>query len=68
MKYSPKRAYPVFALGSVYHAMAIEEKNMEHLDLAEENYNKALKLDPDFKECKEELDKLQDNKGKIGNK
>jgi tetratricopeptide (TPR) repeat protein len=68
MKYSPKRAYPVFALGSVYHAMAIDEKNMEYLDMAEENYLKALKLDPKCKECSSELEKLKENKEKISRK
>lgn len=67
-KYSPQRAYPVFALGSVYHAMAIKEKNMEYLDLAEENYMKALKLDPKCKECSAELEKLKENKEKISGK
>jgi tetratricopeptide (TPR) repeat protein len=65
IKYSPKRAYPVFAIGSVYHAMAIEEKNKEYFDLAEENYLKAIKLDTECKECKEELEKLHENKVKI---
>jgi tetratricopeptide (TPR) repeat protein len=68
IKYNPKRAYPVFAIGSVYHAMAVEEKNKDYLDKAEENYLKAIKLDPECKECKEELQKLQENRVKISGK
>jgi tetratricopeptide (TPR) repeat protein len=67
-EYSPKRAYPAFALGSVYHTLAIEEKNIEYFDLAEENYMKALKLDPKCKECSAELEKLKENRVKISGK
>ena len=62
IQYDSKRAYSFFALGSVYHAMAIEEKDMKYLKKAEEYYMKALKLDPENKECKEELKKLHKNK------
>ena len=62
IQYDSKRAYSFFALGSVYHAMAIEEKDMKYLKKAEEYYINALKLDPKYKECKEELKKLYKNK------
>lgn len=66
IKYDPGRAYSYFAIGSVYHAMAIEEKSKELFKKAEENYLKALKIDPEFKECKEELEKLHENIEKLG--
>ena len=65
IKYDPDRAYSVFALGSVYHAVAIEEKDMEYFKKAEEYYMEALKLNPEYKECKEELKKLYENKIKL---
>jgi tetratricopeptide (TPR) repeat protein len=61
IKYDPDRAYTYFALASVYHTKAVEEKNPEYLKNAEVYYLKALKLDTEFKECKEELEKLYEN-------
>ncbi len=66
IKYDPNRAYSFFALGSVYHAMAIEEKDIGYIEKAEEHYEKALELDSEYKECKEELEKLFENKIKLG--
>jgi tetratricopeptide (TPR) repeat protein len=59
------RAYPYFAIGTVYHAIAIEENSLESITKAEENYLKALEIDPDYKECKEELEKLRNDIDKI---
>jgi len=59
------RAYPYFAIGTVYHAIAIRENSPEYITKAEENYLKALEIDPDYKECKEELEKLRNDIHKI---
>ena len=66
IKYDPVRAYSFFALGSVYHSMAIEEKNMTYTIKAEEYYKKAMKLDPEYEDCKIELEKLYENIKKLG--
>ena len=66
IKYDSERAYTYFALGTAYHGMAVEEKAPEYLKTAEEHYQKALELDPEFKECKDELEKLHDNMRKMG--
>lgn len=64
--YDPKRAYSYYAIGAVYHSMAIDENKKQTLLKAEQYYLKALKIDPDYKECKEELEKLRNDKDKIG--
>lgn len=61
IKYDPERAYSYFAIASVYHTMVIEEKGKKYKKEAEEYYKKALELDPEFIECKEELKKLYEN-------
>jgi len=61
IKYDPDRAYSYFALASVYHARSVEEKDPTYLKNAEEYYIMALKRDPEFEECKEELEKLYKN-------
>ena len=65
IRYNPEQAYPLFAIGSVYHAMAVEKRDLEYIKKADEYYKKALKLDPEYKECKEELEKLNNNKAII---
>ncbi len=59
----PERAYPYFAIGSIYHTKAIEEGDAEYVNMAEENYLKALELDPDFKESRKELERLRKELG-----
>ena len=63
--FDPGWKYPYFALGTVYHAIAIEEKSIDSYNKAEDNYLKALEIDPDYKESKEELGKLRNDKDKI---
>ncbi len=66
IKYDPNRSYSYFALGSVFHAMAIQKKDMTFAEKAEESYKKAIKLDRECEECKKELEKLYENIKKLG--
>lgn len=68
MKYDPDDAYPYYAIANIYHTNGAEEKNAKLFKKAEEYYKKALKIDPDYKECKAGLEKLLKDKGKVNSK
>ncbi|MFC1868469.1 hypothetical protein ACFL0H_10085 [Thermodesulfobacteriota bacterium] len=59
MEYDSNKAYTFYAMGVVYNSMAAEANDMELLKKAEENYQRALKIDPNHKESMEALKKLQ---------
>ena len=63
MKYSSKTAYTFYAMGVVYNSMAAETDDRELLKKAEENYKRAIKIDPDHKESLEALKKLRKSSG-----
>jgi tetratricopeptide (TPR) repeat protein len=57
--FDPNRAYSYYAIGAVYHAIAVEKRDSESIKKAEENYMKALEIDPDYKDSQEGLDTLR---------
>jgi len=58
-EFDPEKAYTYYAMGVVYHSIGFKKNDQEYLKKAEENYLKALKIDPDHKETKVELNKLR---------
>jgi tetratricopeptide (TPR) repeat protein len=63
--FDPNRAYAYYAIGTVYHAIAVEKKDAESAEKAEENYLKALEIDPNYKDSQEALDSLRKDIDKI---
>lgn len=58
MEFDTENPYTYQIKGFIYHEIGAEKKDTEALKLAEENYKKALELDPENKELKEELAKI----------
>jgi tetratricopeptide (TPR) repeat protein len=58
ISYDSENVYAYYLNGFIYHSRGIKEKDLELLEKAEENYQKALELDPDHKEARKELNKL----------
>ncbi len=59
-RYNPESAYIYYAIGMIYNYMYHNQKgNTDFLTKAEENYKKALELDPGHAESKEALEKLK---------
>jgi len=60
-QYDPKSVYVYFAMGMVYnYKYHTGIKNPEFLKMAEENFKKALELDPEHEESKAELEKMKE--------
>ncbi|UCF57035.1 MAG: tetratricopeptide repeat protein [Deltaproteobacteria bacterium] len=66
LEFDPESAYTYYSLGVVYHSIAFQEKNFDLVKKAEENYLKALKIDPNHKESKKELEKLRKGMKTLG--
>ncbi|MFC1495445.1 hypothetical protein ACFL6W_09200 [Thermodesulfobacteriota bacterium] len=59
-QYNPKSVYVYYAIGMVYNYLYHNKsKKPEFLKKAEENYKKALELDPEHEESKTELENLK---------
>ncbi|MBW1912171.1 MAG: hypothetical protein JRI43_03165 [Deltaproteobacteria bacterium] len=52
--------------GVAYHTIGFEEKDLEYIKKAEENFLKALKLNPKHKESKQELERVRENVKRLG--
>ena len=59
LEYDPKSVYTYYAMGVTYHSILTREKDLDLVKDAEECYLKALKLDPNHKECKDGLERLR---------
>ena len=57
LEYDPERAYSYYALGVIYHTLGIQNKNTDQIELAEDNYVRALDLDPEHEKAKEQLNR-----------
>ncbi|MFC1532952.1 tetratricopeptide repeat protein [Thermodesulfobacteriota bacterium] len=64
--YDPEVVYIYYAMGIIYHTIASDKNDPAFLKKAEENYLKALKIDPKHKESKGELEKLRKGMVKTG--
>lgn len=58
IKFDPQKPYTYHAIGIIYHTMSADKNDPDLLHMAEENYKKALELDPDNEDIKAELNKL----------
>lgn len=66
LDFDPESAYTHYAAGIAYRYIALEKNDLEFLKNAEESYLKALEIEPEHKECKGELEKLQKDMAKMG--
>jgi tetratricopeptide (TPR) repeat protein len=57
-QFDPENAYAYYGIGFCYHSMAYQEKDRELLERAEENYLRALEIDPDHEGSRRDLEKL----------
>jgi tetratricopeptide (TPR) repeat protein len=58
LEYNSESVYAYYLTGFVYHTLGADDQDNELLEKAEENYQKALELDPDHKGANQELNKL----------
>jgi tetratricopeptide (TPR) repeat protein len=58
IEYNSESVYAYYLTGFVYHTLGANDKDVELLEKAQENYQKTLELDPDHKEANKELNKL----------
>ncbi len=56
--YNSESVYAHYLTGVVYHTLGVDDKDVEILEKAQENYQKTLELDPDHKEANKQLNKL----------
>lgn len=59
LQYDPDSVYTYYAMGSVYNFLAAEQNDRALLKKAEENYSKALEIDPEHELSIEALEKLR---------
>ncbi len=59
INFNPEDAYPYYGKGIVHHTVAYENKDTELLKKAENNYLKALEIDPNHQGSLKELEKLR---------
>jgi tetratricopeptide (TPR) repeat protein len=57
-EYNSESVYAHYLTGVVYHTLGVDDKDVEILEKAQENYQKTLELDPDHKEANKQLNKL----------
>jgi tetratricopeptide (TPR) repeat protein len=57
--YYPNNAYTHYAIGTIYNMQAAEKNDMDLLKRAEENYLKALEIDPEHEASAEALSNLK---------
>lgn len=68
LEYDPDRAYSYYAMGIIYHTLGIQDKDPKQIKLAEDNYLRALDIDPEHENAKEQLKTLREDKLKMGMK
>jgi tetratricopeptide (TPR) repeat protein len=63
LNFDPRNVYAYYAMGLVYHTIGYNQKDPDLFEKAEENFSKALEIDPNHQESLKGLDNLR--KGKI---
>ena len=65
-QFDSENAYAYYGIGFCYHSMAYQEKDTELFEQAEENYLRALEIDPDHQASKSGLEKLHEAMEQFG--
>ena len=65
-EFNSESVYAHYLTGVVYHTLGVDDKDVDILEKAQENYQKTLELDPDHKEANKQLNKLSEIIGKHG--
>lgn len=63
LNFDSRNVYAYYAMGLVYHTIGYNQKDPDLFEKAEENFSKALEIDPNHQESLKGLDNLR--KGKI---
>ena len=58
IKYDSENVYAYYLSGVIYHYRGFKEKDIELLEKAEENYQRALELEPDHAGASKDMNKL----------
>ncbi len=62
LNFDPENVYAYYAMGLAYHTISYNQKDLELLEKAKENYSKALEIDPNHEESIKGLDNLRKSK------
>ncbi len=62
LNFDPENVYAYYAMGLAYHTIGYDQKDMDLLEKAKENYSKALEIEPNHKESLKGLENLRKNK------
>ncbi|GAF68632.1 unnamed protein product [marine sediment metagenome] len=62
LNFDPENVYAYYAMGLVYHTISYNQKDSDLLEKAEENYSKALEIDPNHEESLKGLENLRKSK------
>jgi len=63
LNFDPRNVYAYYAIGLVYHTIGYNQKAPDLFVKAEENFSKALEIDPNHEESLKGLDNLRKSKG-----
>jgi len=63
LNFDPRNVYAYYAIGLVYHTIGYNQKARDLFVKAEENFSKALEIDPNHEESLKGLDNLRKSKG-----
>jgi len=64
--FDPENSYAYYASGLSYHSMSFANNEPELLKKAKKNYLKALKINPDHQQTRDELKKVINDMAKLG--
>jgi tetratricopeptide (TPR) repeat protein len=62
LSFDSENVYAYYAMGLVYHTIGYNKNDSDLLEKAQENYSKALEIDPKHEESRKGLDNLRKNK------
>ena len=62
LNFDPRNVYAYYAMGLVYHTIGYNQNAPDLLEKAEENFSKALEIDPNHEESLKGLDNIRKNK------
>ncbi len=66
LDFDPENAYAYYGMGISYHSIAYTQRDPEKLGIAEENFLRALEIDPNHKASRKELKRLRLAMKKMG--
>ena len=62
LNFDPKNVYAYYAMGLVYHTIGHNQNDPDLFEKAEENFSKAIEIDPNHEESIKGLENLRKNR------